>query len=1063
MRRALCRPAAPLALALRVTRRLRAVAACCLLALLASTALAAPPAWRALTREEQDVQRELVAAAGAGLLRKADAVAAAWLAKVQAAKRPEALAAPPLPSAPGLPAPALPTLDEALLWALQQAARQAEQVGDVGRGLTLRLQTVALLERTGGVAGGSLTTERLQLAIALLRAGRRDESSATLQQVEDEVRANATSTPLTREPTLLVLAMLHNNLQRFGPTMRLYEEARAAYRAAPPAYGSQLVQVGVSLATLHWLRGDLASAQTELAATIAEAEKQTAFSPVALAWWRQMLAQIARLRGDSATAEAAMAKAHAAFESQEPAQRKHLGTPQALLAVSAMVSLAGHHQQAHRWGEADAVYARALQAATDNKVASEAWLDVFALQRARLWVDGGRSQRDAERLRKALALLEPITARQRKVAGGLAALNGLLIVAEAAHQLGDFAKAEAVAREIDATYRQLWGDRHPINAVTLGRLADAQLAGGRHKAAWQTLQRLTAPIDGHLAWVLAVGTEQEQRQAIDALRPQRDRVLSALPPLAAAKVASEPVLSAFGYGMVLRHKGRLLDVLAQALRRLKNKATPAQRALIERLQVVRAELAALALLRPPEAERPAQLAQIARLEAEARRLELQLAASHPAMAAVAGDDSVAALQARIPDGAALVEYAFHLDHDPSVLPGVVPDDTPPAQGRYQAFVLRRKGPVVRVDLGEAAAIDAAVTAFRKALQRPKIPGVQGRARALDAKIWQPLAAALAGAGHVQVAPDAALDLVPFGALQGEDGHYRIETTTFTYLSSGRDLLRMGARSAPRGGPVLLGDPDFAGPGPSPAPGAATSTGAPPGGTVAPDDGVGDDGPQRSGDLASMRWEPLPGTADEARAIAATLPGAKLLLGADATEAALRAVAAPSLLHVATHGFFLARQAAIAAESQQLPENPLIRSGLMLAGATAGAARRAAPGGGDGVLTALEAGDLDLDGTRLVVLSACETAVGELREGDGVQGLRRTLAIAGAETLITSLWKVDDTATRDLMVQTYGALHSGQGRSAGLRAAQLAMLATPARKHPYYWAAFLVAGRWDALR
>ena len=475
-----------------------------------------------------------------------------------------------------------------MLWALQQAARQAEQVGDVGRGLALRTQILALLERTGGLAGGSMMTERLQLATVLLRAGRRDAASAALQQVETELRADAASTALSRAPTLLVLAMLHNNLQRFGPAMRLYEEARAAYRAAPPAYAAQLVQVSVSLVTLHWLRGDLATAQSELVATIADAERLTTYPPVALAYWRQMLAQIARLRGDDATAEAAMAKARSAFEAELAAQRKHLGTPSAGLAVSAMTTLAGHHQQAQRWAEADALFAEAKQAAIDNKIASEAWLDMAALQRARLWLDGGRVERDLERLRRALALLEPIVARQRDAAGSLMALNGLMILAEAAHQLGDYAHAEALARDVDATYRQLWGDHHPINAVTLGRLADAQFAGGRSNAAWQTLQRLMTPIDGHLAWVLAVGSEQEQRQAIDALRPQRDRVLSALPALAAAKVANEPALAAFGYGIVLRHKGRLLDVLAQALRRLKKRASPAQRVLIERLQVVRA-------------------------------------------------------------------------------------------------------------------------------------------------------------------------------------------------------------------------------------------------------------------------------------------------------------------------------------------------------------------------------------------------------------------------------------------------------------------------------------------
>jgi CHAT domain-containing protein len=140
------------------------------------------------------------------------------------------------------------------------------------------------------------------------------------------------------------------------------------------------------------------------------------------------------------------------------------------------------------------------------------------------------------------------------------------------------------------------------------------------------------------------------------------------------------------------------------------------------------------------------------------------------------------------------------------------------------------------------------------------------------------------------------------------------------------------------------------------------------------------------------------------------------------------------------------------------ENPLIRSGLVLAGAQVFGLPGADLRTGDGVLTALEAGDLDLTGTRLVVLSACETAVGELRAGDGVQGLRRTLAIAGAETIVTSLWKVDDAATRDLVVRAYGALRAGVGRTEAFRQAQLQALAAPATKHPHYWAAFVVAGQ-----
>ena len=115
-----------------------------------------------------------------------------------------------------------------------------------------------------------------------------------------------------------------------------------------------------------------------------------------------------------------------------------------------------------------------------------------------------------------------------------------------------------------------------------------------------------------------------------------------------------------------------------------------------------------------------------------------------------------------------------------------------------------------------------------------------------------------------------------------------------------------------------------------------------------------------------------------------------------------------------------------------------------------------------MLTALEVAGLDLWGTKLVVLSACETGVGEVRSGDGVYGLRRALVIAGSESQVLSLWKVDDDATRDLMIDYYTALKGGDGRSEALRQVQLKMLASPYRQHPYYWASFIHSGDWAKL-
>lgn len=221
----------------------------------------------------------------------------------------------------------------------------------------------------------------------------------------------------------------------------------------------------------------------------------------------------------------------------------------------------------------------------------------------------------------------------------------------------------------------------------------------------------------------------------------------------------------------------------------------------------------------------------------------------------------------------------------------------------------------------------------------------------------------------------------------------------------------------------------------------------------------------------LKAAPLTSTVEEARAIARLFPEARVLLGAQATEGAVKAVHAPRLLHLATHGFFLpemplpaallagpggeltpAERAAIAQR-----ENPLLRSGIALAGFN-----QRQSGEDDGVLTALEAAGLDLYGTQLVVLSACESGLGQSATGEGIVGLRRTLSIAGAETQVMSLWEVDTGRTRELMIAYYQRLQAGGGRSEAMRDVQRAMLANPATAHPNLWASFVVSGDWRTL-
>jgi CHAT domain-containing protein len=144
------------------------------------------------------------------------------------------------------------------------------------------------------------------------------------------------------------------------------------------------------------------------------------------------------------------------------------------------------------------------------------------------------------------------------------------------------------------------------------------------------------------------------------------------------------------------------------------------------------------------------------------------------------------------------------------------------------------------------------------------------------------------------------------------------------------------------------------------------------------------------------------------------------------------------------------------------ENPLLLSGLALAGANRRAS--ASADGDDGILTAEEVAGLDLSGVEWAVLSACDTGVGEIAAGEGVFGLRRAFQIAGARSVIMSLWSVEDQSTRAWMRALYeGRFDRNRSTADAAHEASLAILRDRRSKglstHPFYWAAFVVAGDW----
>ncbi|MBX3399494.1 MAG: CHAT domain-containing protein [Gemmataceae bacterium] len=491
---------------------------------------------------------------------------------------------------------------------------------------------------------------------------------------------------------------------------------------------------------------------------------------------------------------------------------------------------------------------------------------------------------------------------------------------------------------------------------------------------------------------------------------------------------------------LLNSKGAAFRALAKKELEVKRASTGSAKDKFEELRATRALIASMSTGRYKVEEAPQVRKEIDVLLAREANLGRELAE----LVGLRFDDQwtrLADVQSNLGPDDVLVDLA--------AFPRTTPfDDSTPAKEVFAAWIVR-KDAVDLVDLGDAEPIRQGIETLRKHLEdASKRIREEGEAKAekqyreagaaLAAKVLNPLLPYLKGKKNWIVSPDGALWVVPWAALPLPDDRYVAERHSVRYAVSGRELLPTAASPVRPNNPVIVADPNFDA-----------------GRSHAPVRRSNDQRTAFVGHLSLGEIPRLPGTRAEAATIRPQLEkysGLRphLIVEDDATADVLLRLRNPRVLVLSTHAFFSPdrRGASI--------DNPLLRCGLLMAGCNAAESQRTM-----GVLTGLDVLAADLRGCEFVLLSACETGLGDVAAGNGVAGLRQAFHLAGAESVAATLWRVPDRATAELVSSFFAKLAAGGTKSSALRDAQAAMIAQRREDygaaHPYFWAAWTLTG------
>lgn len=615
-------------------------------------------------------------------------------------------------------------------------------------------------------------------------------------------------------------------------------------------------------------------------------------------------------------------------------------------------------------------------------------------------------------------------------------------------------EANTLLEETLKLLEKVLGEQHPYTFEALDYLASVKEQMGQLNSAVSLRETAFNRRSEFLDRMLWVTGENAREGYIRLHRPETDRYLSLVAELDTDDRGKKEINAS------LQRKGLLLKITSEIQQIAQLSRDPELVDLAGNLEEARKELASLTLSGPTPETQGRHADVLYELEQKVNELQGDLGRASARYRSSIAHIDADALESALEDNSVLIDFLIFRDED---------------KRKLMAGVVNKQGNNIQYDLivyDDMAEIEDTIVEYRTYIQDDSADEdeILEIGQLAYERIWGPLEEFVGDAEHVYLIPDGMLNILPFNALVNEDEEYLIQNVDLHILTSGRDLLPNGFKFA-EGNYVILAGPDYDF---DEVVSTAELEEAKGRRSAAIQLGI------RGGasGLRGLNFDPLPGAEQEGRLIAdqvkASQKDNKVYFKGEAQERVIATLdQPPEILHVATHGFFLKADDTLrkrllklqrGADLQVPPpgDNPLLRAGLAFAGINTNAQFLGdIDTVNDGVLTALEVLGLNLTGTKLVVLSACETGLGEIHEGEGVYGLRRSFQEAGVAEVISSLWEVSDAGTQALMTSFYGRLLAGEPAREALRTTQLELLESAEWGYPYIWSAFMIVGSYES--